>query len=189
MQHFPIILTVLNNNNIKQRRPRWKINRANWEKYDKELNLNENLLYQEVDTAVINITNEIIKAATKAIPKSKETINCHKTVPWWSEEINKAIKHRKKILRIFNKHPTKANKIAFLKARSKSRILIDTSKQKSFQEFVSSLDDNTPSKILWDKIRSINGKKKATNITSLINENDVIITNKNEIVEMSSNNI
>ena len=138
----------------------------------------------DVNKTVHNITQQILSAAKNNIPKSSPTINGHKTVPWWNQEINKAIKLRKKILRFFKRFPTKENKINYLKARSKSRYIIETSKQKSFQEFTSSLNDRTPSKIVWDKIRSINGRKKPTNITSLLNDDGIIITNQSTIVEI-----
>lgn len=152
--HFPIVISTLNNTFTTHQRPRWKLIKADWENYENELNINEKLICNDVNKTVYNITQQILTAANNNIPKSSSKINGHRSVPWWNEEVNKAVKLRKKILRFFNRFPTKENKINYLKARSNSRNIIESSKQKSFQEFTTSLNDKTPTKVVWDKIRA-----------------------------------
>ena len=101
--HFPIVISTLNNTFTTHQRPRRKLNKADWENYENELNINEKLICNDVNKTVYNITQQILTAANNNIPKSSSKINGHRSVPWWNEEVNKAVKLRKKILRFFNR--------------------------------------------------------------------------------------
>ncbi|KAG5865312.1 hypothetical protein JTB14_028957 [Gonioctena quinquepunctata] len=104
--HFPILIS---DNESKQVniKGKWKIAKANWELYSQTLKENtENINYSnDVDEAVGQLTNSIISAATNCI--GKYSVNPTKrTVPWWNDSCNIAVKECKKAL---NKYRTTRN--------------------------------------------------------------------------------
>lgn len=96
------------------------------------------------------ITKSLLNSAQISIPKSS-IFPKKPPVPWWSEQIYHQIKKRNKALRQFKVTPTQENLQFFRIQRAKCRKLIRESKQTSWKEFVSSIDLNTSSSVVWKK--------------------------------------
>lgn len=78
-----------------------------------------------------------------------------KPKPWWTEEINRLwqIKnHKQRLFNIF-KNPNTA--IELRKSNNKLKNAIKASKKASWETYVTSIDKNCPSKVLWNKVNKI----------------------------------
>lgn len=127
--HYPIKIKPIQQIEEK-RRPRWKLQYADWEKFNKTLNISAIETNTNINDIMTVLSSKIITAAKASIPKTKEKINGHRTVPWWNTTIQAARKERSKMLNIFKHNPTTENKLNFFKARSKTRYLIQNSTDK-----------------------------------------------------------
>ena len=163
--HFPIVISPIKKI-VCNRRSKWKINEADWTKFQNNTD-NECVNYNNnIEENIKNITSNILSAAKSSIPFSSGKPK-RVPVPWWSAEVAEAIKNRKRALRIFTQYPTQVNLANFRKLRAKARKVIRSSMKISWENFVSSIDVNTSSKTVWNKIKSISGKHTYSSITSL----------------------
>lgn len=177
--HFPIILTSLQKI-AHTKRPRWKINRADWLTY--QLNIKFEHIHNDsnINEKCNEITKSIINSAQTSIPKTSSTPK-KPPVPWWSEQIHQAIKNRNKMLRKFKISPTNENLQLFRIQKARCRKLIRESKKQSWNEFVSSINLNTTSSVIWKKIRSFKALDTPNTIMSLF-VNGEMTTNQNHIL-------
>lgn len=185
--HFPIKIGTLANNTRKKQTPKWKIDKADWAKYEAEI---ENLITPDREYTIEEITAAIKEVAYKAIPRTSNFIST-KAVPWWNEQIKTAIRERRKALRKLKKTSTDnpnydSIQENFRKKRYEARTIIDEEKQKSWQEYVSGINENTNPKEVWKRIRSIRGNKTSDPIWT-ISINDRNISDPQEVVEHIAN--
>ena len=178
--HYPIIINVIHDKMNKERKRKWIIKKADWENYDKELKI-KSLNFANVNEHEIYIKNRILDAALKSIPISS-TKPLKKTVPWWNEEIHNLIKLRKHKLRRYQQTLNLNYYREFLIAKYQSRKLVRKLKKETWQEFVQTINVNTPSSKVYGKIRQISGKYKNNSITSLLADGN-LITDTKEICE------
>lgn len=156
--HFPVILnfhTTLNN--IGKRPPRWKLSKADWSIFKKEATFDLLALHDmDVDQANKIVTDMIINAATVSIPQTSGRLP-RRPKPWWNSECERTRRVQNRAWGIFRRYPTAPNLLAFKKARAKARWTRRQSKKESWATFVSSLNYNTPSKKVWERLRKIKG--------------------------------
>ena len=72
--------------------------------------------------------------------------------------------------------------------QAKARKTIKTAKRTSWKQYVSKLNSRTPAKKVWDMIRKISGKSKASKLIHLKSSNGKINTSKNEISNVLGEN-
>lgn len=182
--HFPILISNSDNNETIDEgfKPNWQHDKADWEqfraltsKYTKEL----------VEPNLEELTNIIIKAANQTIPKTSAPKQGRK-VPWWSDEVAKSIKARKKVLRKLHKmHPNDPNKdeiVRSMKQQQKETAdKIKKAKKESWDEFIKSINRDCSSGELWKKVNSLSGKTYKDKIT-LISE-DKELNHPQEVAE------
>lgn len=186
--HFPIFLRFANYKQNNTRRPKFLLNHADWSNFNKELIVNElDVSCNTIDDVVDEFTQNIFNASKKSIPLTSHQVP-KRVVPWWSEEIKEAIHKRKKLLKLFRNRPSSYNLNEFKKAEAKSKYLIKTAKRNSWQSFVSSINEDTPIRECWNKIRKISGTYKSNNVNSLISGN-VLHTDPNSICNILGKNI
>lgn len=176
--HFPLVLTYYIRTPVFRTHSRWLIDRANWHLFER---LSFIKIVSDSDNSLVKLDKLcklIIKAAEVSIPRSKTTQK-RSSVPWWSKSIERAIKERKRALRVFKNSPSCANLSAFRRARACAKFLIKEGKRRSWENYVSSISYLTPSKKVWEKIRRIQG----TNLSFLrpISHNNTVLTNPYEI--------
>lgn len=170
--HYPIIITVSNDQMKKDRKRKWIIKKANWEMYKEELEI-KNINFTNVNEHESYIRNTIIDAATKSIPRSGRK-PLKKVVPWWNNEINELIKLRKINLRKYQETLNIRYYREFIIAKYQSRKLVRELKKETWKQFVQTININTSSSKVYSKIRQIAGKYKNNNITTLLANGDLI---------------
>ena len=75
------------------------------------------------------------------------------------------MKKRKKSRQILCGHLSPYHLTQWKKARAKVRYLIKKKKQESFHSFIGTINCNTPSKTIWNKIKAINGEVRTSTST------------------------
>ena len=166
----------------KTMRPKWKLKEANWEKFRKNLNFENESDYKflSVEVHECKIRETIIRAATISIPKTTGS-KTFKYTTWWTEEIGNEIKEKKKLFRKFKQSGNVTDLNTYMKKQKDVNSKISKMKKESWEKFIrSSANDNM--KEIFDKVKKINGKFNTNRITS-IKINNQLITNKTEIVE------
>jgi ribonuclease HI len=177
--HFPIILKLLENQQIHGRPPQWNLRRANWKRFTGLADLTEAANLHSVEEKVKTITDALVAAAEGSIPTSPSTMR-RIPVPWWTPACKEALQTRKRALRSFSKRPSPANLEAFRLARAKARRTFREAQRKSWQEYVSNINHRTPCKKVWHRIAKIDGKFKGTSIAGIIT-NGATLTSPDEI--------
>jgi len=108
-----------------------------------------------------------ISVAQATIPKSKNKSVKHETV-WFNDECKAAIRDRRKALKTVKKQPTSSNVENYRLIRAKTRRTIKTTKRRSWQTYVSKINNRTPIKQVWS------GKQSSNKVYPLhVNNNDV----------------
>ena len=180
--HFPIIIPTISTDFNSNTRKKFLTSKADWTKFELNINLKANRIFENIDEYEEFITSRIISAAEKSIPISSPNAK-HKMVPWWNPEIKSAIQERKRFLRKFKQTLDTNDFKNFIKSRFNARKIIRDAKKKSWEEFISSITINTPASVIFKKIKSINGRTQFHDITGITNENNELISSKTLICE------
>lgn len=179
--HFPIktSLNISQNQEYSQDRVIWNVKRANWPNFEKELKIYNEIATPNIDQMISEFYRLINDAAEKSIPKTQlKNSNKFPIVHWWTEEIKKAIKARKKQLRIYKRTKRIEDFIAFKKSRAVARNLIRLTKKQSWENFILSINSSTPSQEIWQKIKKLNNNREISKINAIIVNNNIITKQK-----------
>lgn len=173
--HSPIIIT-LNNSSPPEttRRPRWLYEKADWAAFQAAV---EEEIGTGTHTSMEEITSAIILAAGQTIPKTSPKPG-KRALHWWDETTKAAVKFRRKTLRAFKRakdrlppdHPdiALANE-NYKNARNACRQEIREAKEKSWKEFLDSINDQQSSAELWQKINGLQGKRRVKGMCLTVN--------------------
>uniref|UniRef100_T1I8R4 Endo/exonuclease/phosphatase domain-containing protein n=1 Tax=Rhodnius prolixus TaxID=13249 RepID=T1I8R4_RHOPR len=164
--HFPICIHMENGIQAQERPKRWRIKQANWELYAERSSLKEQELQGNIEELSQLINQKILLAAKAAIPETK-VVPHRITVPWWSEECQEAVRKRRRAIRRFKRHCTRANFIEYKKANAEARRLIKLRKKITWANYVSSLNRNTPQAAVRNIIKRISGRGRKRHIAGL----------------------
>ena len=132
------------------------------------------MIQGDIDTAVSLVTDNIIRAADIAIPKSTGSLKKH-CRPWWNEKCKLAKKRQQKAWGIFRRYPTTSNYITYKQARANARKIRRHSQRDSWVNYVSNITSNTNSKQLWHRVKKAMGIYPNNSI-SFLKENGQTIT-------------
>lgn len=181
--HFPIILTYLNNNNDVPLPPRYNFSKADWDKYDLYTRSIPPFPFNQDFNELCDFTTTFISnSADKSIPKlnPNPTKSC---VPWWSPTLSHLVNIRHalsrnlqrltKRVKQLNNQPSLTteiiNKICVLnitircikplynKYNAKFRKAVIAGKIQSWKKYVEGISNETSIQNMWHKIRKING--------------------------------
>lgn len=163
--HWPISIQLLDQSPLIPFPPKWNTKNPNWALYSDLLSQStmenpieiESIFNQtSINSITENFTALILEAASKAIGKTN-IITKRKLVPWWNHECKESIKSYKKCLNKFKKSKSTLDHIQLKKARAYSRYITKKSKTESWQKYTNSININTSSTEIWNKIRAIKG--------------------------------
>ena len=100
--------------------------------------------------------------------------------PWFTDDCKRAVKDRKRALRILQKHPTAHNVDQAGIFRAKARRTIKQAKRTSWRNLVSKINHNTSSRTVWNMVKKIQGKNIRQPVHHLL-VNSVPVTDPSEI--------
>lgn len=179
--HYPIHIKTNTPKQAFISRIKWKMDEANWEKYQEKLIMKADPEMNGIET-IKYITERMQIAAKESIPQSGGKA-FKKRVPWWNQEVKEAIYKRRKALKKFQLHPTHANHLKYKSENAKTRRVIRESKKRSWTEFTSSINRDTPIGDIFRKVRAIQGCQTSLSIPILKKDN-MLISNPPDVVEI-----
>ena len=142
-------------NNISPIQPKYIIDKADWSLFKALTRINVDPVDKDIDEMVGILTDTIDVAAQQSILRTMGTISKH-PVPWWTPECKLANNERKIALR-HQQSKLMTGKSSYNRARAKARLVKRRAKSSSWQQYVSSINCNTPMGKVWKSIRKIRG--------------------------------
>src|SRR5699024_2747461 len=97
-------------------------------------------------------------------------------------ECQEAVRMSKKAYNKWKGHPSHEKLLEFKNLRAKARYVVKRSKRTSWENFVSTITPNTPSKEVWNKIKRIKGTRSQPGPRALL-MNDELVSDANRIAE------
>ncbi|KAI5720449.1 hypothetical protein M8J77_006751 [Diaphorina citri] len=194
--HYPILIKFANKN-MNDGEPSddqmagkiWLFKRANWGEYQMNITFHDQMDEIRDANDCLNLINQdILKAAKKTIPQP-DTRKYKRYVPWWCDEIQDAIKKRRKALRVYRRNPIQANFIEFKRCRAFARNLIKVKQDESWNKFVSEIDKPLTTSDMWNHLKKVRkGKRTYNPIPALENSNSEVVTDRKIITEILADN-
>ena len=185
--HYPLSISFPSEEERNNLQKRWKLDRADWVKYQSEAQIPSTPIDADICTATSDVTQCIIKAADISIPKSCPKGKTRR-VPWWNEEVAQAIRHKKTALNRFRRYPTIDNMIQFKRLRAQAKQIVLENKKKSWREFTSTITAQTPTSQVWKKIRAVVGKQQHTYECPTLEEDGKLISKQEEVANVLGRN-
>ena len=171
--HFPIFIdSVLPS--PEESTPHWILSKANWNKFTEmcEEEITSELFVNEQYPVTV-FSDKIVDIASKCIPMSSGNSKFRKR-PWFNKECKDDINNRKKAFLKFQNHPSNENLINFKYLKAKARKTVRLSKRQSWQQYVSTLNNQTPMKKVWSMVQKIAGKRNKSTLNMLEKEGETI---------------
>lgn len=193
--HWPISIKIIEQTLSISPLVRWNLKNPNWELYqdiinqefiDHPVNLNNEINRTEINSIINKFSNMILDAANLTIGQ----ININKKkkrVPWWNNEYNMAIRAYKKSLNKFKKTKSIDDHITLKKLRAQSKFITKKSKTESWKKYTNSINSNTSSTDMWNKIKSIKGITHQP-LPSNLNHNGITLSSPTDITEAFAQN-
>lgn len=159
--HFPIIIKLSTNLKIiREKRQTFNMENANWKRYIEELELTTPLINYDnknINECEISIRETIIKSAKKSIPKNPVVSKSH-NYPWYDKKLELMIIKRKQLQRKYFRTKNLNDFGNWMKQKYLTKKYSLEHKQKNIHSFISSIDYNTSTKEIYNKIKLLNGK-------------------------------
>ena len=177
--HYPVIIDVALQPALSKikKRQKW-IFSNNWEAWQNQLpNLNSTN-----DPVLDNslFTEAIVNTAKNNFKLTRDTVVIKYSKPWWNDACAAAVKDKHRAKNYFHRHPTIENYQTFKdKEKSCSAILYEA-KQKSFREFINSMNVDTPVQQLWRNISCLSGKYKPPYLSPIIKNMNIFTDPKDK---------
>ena len=166
----------------QQIKRRWKVEMADWKLFTDHLaNCPSDNIIHPSDTHTSNrsLTNKILEAARIAIPQTSGSKSYNLTVHGFNTECREACKERRKAKRNLFRSPTPANLEIYNQKANHAKWKIKNARQKSWQEFVGSIDCHTTNKEMWQKIKSIRGGSRSSPVYPVGDPGSSLLTKAN----------
>lgn len=127
-----------------------------------------------LDPLVEDFTKRLLDSAERNIFRTSGKIREFKSSPWWSKDVRKLVVKRRKARRILEKHPMQTNLDEYKACTVAAMEICKSTKKKSLQEYISTLQHNTPIGSVWKKFRAFQGGY--TPATFPIEQNGELVT-------------
>ena len=188
--HFPIKIT-LNKSPASQTittRKRYKIKTVNWAQWRAGL---PNLVWGEDESAesINRMLIESIKSSSVQIEKTSGKYNPKYNTPWWDDECERLVSLRKTAKGRLRRCQNAQNIQKLREAENNAKNYIKNLKQKSWQEYASTLTANSPTSSIWKSIKILRNSytPPLTFPYTVIIDGNNILTTPHDIAESSAN--
>ena len=159
--HFPISIESTSHQiNKILPPPKFITKKADWQKFQKELNLPLPPFSSPTETCK-KIEEALIQAAEKSIPLTDPSADPKYRKYWWTEDCTTALREKRKA---FNKYKKKIGNIPlfieYKKCKAKLRYTLNQALIEAWRKFTSTLKSDTPSSIVWKHLQLLMNKRK-----------------------------
>ena len=163
--HTPVMITVRvkPDKKIRTRRPKWKLKDASWSHWKNQVPP-QVIIPDTIEAEADNLSATITNTAERIFGKTKNTVKTKFSKPWWTAECAKAVARRRRAKKTMERRPNMTNIIDFRRTSAKARQTVKMAKKDSWRRFCKSLSAETPSKVVWNMIKKLNGKGASQDI-------------------------
>ena len=134
-----------------------------------------NPTHQSVHDYARSITDAIMRAAEKPIPRKKR--RAKKIVPYWNEDCNQAVQDKWKAQRRIERTKDLADCIQYREKKAAAQRTIKQSQKEYWQAFCESINTDTKSSTVWRMTKTMAGTKAMRDIPALKEGQSTLITN------------
>ena len=161
--------------------PKFKTNKANWEKFQETLTLPAPPFTTPSKTCQL-MEESLLSAAKLSIPQTPLEFKPKFNKYWWTPECSTALENQKKALKTYKNNLGNIDLwIQYKKCKAKFKYSIRKAKKESWAEFVGTLNKDTPSTVVWNKIKMLRNKKTQKNIILKDSDSDSYISDPLQI--------
>ena len=179
--HRPILTSILaSQKKTRKRKTRWNFKKANWNLYNETFDSKlkdaagnfadteelKTLLYSytAADNLCTDITNSILQAADKGIPRG-----CRQNYkPFWSDEIADAVDRRETARQLVEEDDRDANKVNFNKSCAQVVKTINSAKRNHWAVTTGNLNLSQGGAKAWSLLDNLSGKNRRQNPKPII---------------------
>jgi hypothetical protein len=154
--HFPIIITTPHPEDTSSI-CRYIMRKANWPLFTAYTDTPLPPQDASCDEMVEYFNAALLHAADLSIPTSKGAPRKIRT-PWWNDQCELAKRQRRRAFNRYQRTQTIADKITYSRETAKARHTYFLSRRESWENFVSTINVNTPMTKVWSRIRKMMGK-------------------------------
>ena len=158
--HKPILITVTQSQRRHfEQRSKWNFKRADWDLFrlrcDKYLHDNANKQHSAEELNTI-FTKSILNAAKDSIPRG-----CRRNYkPFWTPEIEEAVKQRREARKLLEEDPNLKNKINYNRTSAIAKRTIKIAKKNKWVTTCEALDLNKSGKKAWALLGNLSNEKR-----------------------------
>ena len=168
--HYLILLTLkkIPYHYVMRTRKRYKISNVNWTLWKEglpDISWEEGMTLQSKHDKLV----KCIKSSKYKIEETSGKYDPTLNKSWWNTECADLVRERNKARHLFERHPKKENLDKYKSAQISAKTKIQESKNKSWQEYASSLNSNVPITQVWNEIGKLRNTFKPS-ITILEHE-------------------
>ena len=183
--HYPVCIRTNIEIDGKQKLPRYIFERADWGKYNNLVKLPT--VFETPSQVYEAVVTNIIKAADIAIPKTSPNLRTNLSKFFWNKDCAIAKREKSKAMKAYKKNRGNLNLwIKYKAARAKFRYTMKLAKKNSWNDFVKSISTNTPSTVVWKRVKLLNNNRSYKAI--VLKEGDTLISEKTEVAEKFAEN-
>ena len=190
--HYPVHLIYNSTDSLdNERRPRWNFKKADWTTFrqmchnmitDNIFNDDsEEMFFANYDKMKV-FTDQLQQIAIETTPQTSPNPK-KKPKPWFDDKCRDAIDKRDSAAKRCKQCATLQNVRQSQVLRAKCRRVIKQSKRSSWRQYVSSINNRTPIKKVWNQIRKITGKNVKL-LHHVKDEHGELITDKKDIANV-----
>ena len=179
--HYPIHLKFLRNT-PSESPPKWKVEEADWVKFDRGIDLSRDFESFETHIEAYDyFTESTLRSAEASIPKTKGKPR-RPAVPWWNKTCSNLRKVTRKCYRKYKNGGSPQSKIIYQRNLAKQRRYYKKAKRESWLYYINGINSKTPMRSVWKKVRKLSGKFVPSPLPSLKIDGS-LITNPSEVAD------
>ena len=155
--HFPIHLKYVQNL-PSPCLPRWKVPEADWTAFTSSTEVHSKCSdFSSPSEAYDHLSSIMLGKALESIPRTSGNPG-RPVVPWWNRECEVSRKVTRACYHRYRRYPCEVNKVSYNRARAKQKKIFKQAKRDSFTAYINGINCNTPTAVVWNKIRKLQGK-------------------------------
>ena len=145
----------------RQKYHRFNLRRAVWKAYKSLAYVPNDDEERPLEEMLCQLEHLIQHAALLGIPQTSDRLTM-RSLPWWSVECSAARRQKREALRRYQRNKTVGNRVALNRARAIARRTQRLARRKCWQDFVKTINSNTPLDKIFKKVKKIHGKFNGT---------------------------
>ena len=181
--HLPIIISLAKESKVEPilTRKRYKIKNVEWKEWKQglpEIEWDEDASLTDLNTKLVHS----IKSSSYGIPQTSGKYSPKFNKPWWDAECARLVAIRRKAKNKLKNVQSAENIHILREAERNAKIYIKEKKQKSWEEYASTIKFSTTTCEVWNKIRTLRNSYKPPE--RVIEDNGAIFTSSKAICKV-----